>query len=68
MNKHTIEGNFLEIKGKIRQVWGRLTDDDVAEAKGNWEKLAGSLQKTYGYTKEQAAQEVEKFRNENYKS
>ena len=68
IDKNTVEGSLLEMKGKIRQMWGKLTDDDVAETKGNWELLAGKLQRTYGYTKEQAALEVEKFRTESYKN
>ncbi len=62
MNNDTIKGNWNELKGKVRQAWGRLTDDEVAETKGNWEELSGKIQKTYGYTKDQAQEEVDKFK------
>ncbi len=65
MNNETIKGNWHELKGKVRQAWGRLTDDEVAETKGNWEELCGKIEKTYGYSKERAQQEVEKFRADN---
>ncbi|MGZ3722925.1 MAG: CsbD family protein [Bdellovibrionales bacterium] len=55
--------NGTSLKAKVRQVWSKLTDDDVENIKGNWEELSGRLQKTYGYTKDQAAAEIEKFKN-----
>jgi uncharacterized protein YjbJ (UPF0337 family) len=58
-----LEGKWREIKGKVRQTWARLTDDDVEEVKGNWEELSGRLQKTYGYNKEQAKAEIDKFKS-----
>ena len=57
-----IEGKLKELGGKIRQQWAKLTDDDVEQTQGNWDELSGRLQKTYGYTKEQAREEIEKFK------
>lgn len=61
MNKDIIKGNWKEVKGKIRQQWGKLTDDDVEKMKGSHEELVGKLQSTYGYQKDQAQKEVDDF-------
>lgn len=65
MNNQTIEGNWHVLKGKIRQQWAKLTDNDMEAFKGNAEEAKGRLQKAYGYTKEQAQDEFEKFKNSN---
>lgn len=57
------EGNWTELKGKIRKAWGKLTDDEIEETKGRWEELKGRLQKKYGYTVERAQDEIDKFRS-----
>ncbi len=62
VNKDIVQGSWHELKGKIRQAWGRLTDDDVSQVQGNWEELAGRIQKTYGYSKERANEEIDDFR------
>ena len=66
MNQSTLEGKWKELKGRVRQTWAKLTDDDVESVNGNWEELSGRLQKTYGYTKDQAKAEIEKFQNSNH--
>ncbi|MGZ5686058.1 MAG: CsbD family protein, partial [Usitatibacter sp.] len=43
MNWDRIEGNWKQLKGKIREQWGRLTDDELDKIAGRREKLAGSL-------------------------
>ncbi len=54
MNKDILEGNWEILKGKLRQQWGKLTDDDLDEIEGNRQILVGKLQSKYGYTKEEA--------------
>jgi uncharacterized protein YjbJ (UPF0337 family) len=61
MNKDIIQGKWKEIKGKIRQQWSEFTEDDVGHMKGTFEELAGALQKKYGYQKDRAEKEIEKF-------
>ena len=63
MNKDIFKGQWEEVKGKLRQAWGKLTDDDLQEIKGNQEEIYGKLQKHYGYTKEEAKDEVNDFLN-----
>ena len=65
MNKDNIKGNWKEIKGKLRQKWGKLTDDEIAQMQGSYEELTGKLQKTYGYQKDQAQKEIESFLRDN---
>jgi uncharacterized protein YjbJ (UPF0337 family) len=56
-----IEGNWMKAKGKLRQQWGKLTDDDLALIDGKREELAGCLQERYGYQKEQAEKEIDSW-------
>ncbi len=59
MNRDTMKGQWMQFKGKIKQQWGKLTDDDMTAIEGNSEMLIGKLQERYGYTREQAEREVE---------
>lgn len=61
MNTDTLEGKWKQLKGEIKRRWGKLTDDDLTQAEGSTEKLIGRLQERYGYSKEQAQQEVQEF-------
>ena len=61
MYEDVLKGKWHEIKGGIKQKWGKLTDDDLTEVEGSAEKLMGILQKKYGYTKEKAEQEYHDF-------
>ncbi len=61
MNKLTIEGNWNEIKGKLKQKYGDLTDDDLTFADGKEDELYGRLQKKLGKTKEEIRREIEHF-------
>ncbi|RUR09436.1 CsbD family protein [Legionella sp. km772] len=63
MNKDIFEGKWEEVKGKMKQAWGKLTDDDFTQIEGNQQELNGRLQKRYGYTKEQAEQSIKDFKD-----
>lgn len=60
MNKDIIEGQWKQMKGEAKAWWGKLTDDDLERAAGKFEVLAGILQEKYGYSREQAADEIDK--------
>jgi uncharacterized protein YjbJ (UPF0337 family) len=68
MNDNLISGKWKEIKGDIMRTWGKLTDDEVEESKGNMSGLAGTIQKKFGLAQEEAAAKlnriVDKYRNE----
>ncbi|MGC1480041.1 MAG: CsbD family protein [Chthoniobacterales bacterium] len=53
MNDLKIKGNWNEIKGKLKQSYGELTDDDLAFAEGKEEELVGRLQKKLGKSKDE---------------
>ena len=61
MNKDIIKGHWKELKGKVKQQWGKLTDDDISQLQGTYDELEGLLQKHYGYRKEEVEKEIKKF-------
>ncbi len=63
MNKDIFEGKWEETKGKMKQLWGKLTDDDFNVIEGNHQEIYGTLQKHYGYTKEQTEKAIKDFKN-----
>lgn len=60
MNKDIVEGKWKQMRGEAKAWWGKLTDDDFDRAAGKFDVLAGILQEKYGYTREAAAEEIEK--------
>jgi uncharacterized protein YjbJ (UPF0337 family) len=52
MNQQTLQGNWNEIKGKLRSKWGTLTDDDLKVFNGNVEQLLGMIQRKTGEARE----------------
>jgi uncharacterized protein YjbJ (UPF0337 family) len=61
MNKLSFRGNWNEIKGKLKQKYGNLTDDDLTFIQGKEDELLGRLQQRTGQTREQLRQEIEKL-------
>jgi uncharacterized protein YjbJ (UPF0337 family) len=61
MNSDTLQGKWKQLRGTIKEAFGKLTDDDLLQADGNADKMMGALQVRYGYTKEQAQAEWDKF-------
>ena len=57
MNKDIFEGKWKEMRGQLKEWWGKLTDDELEQANGNAEQIVGLLQQKYGYTREQAEKE-----------
>jgi uncharacterized protein YjbJ (UPF0337 family) len=65
MNKDQVEGKWEQLKGKAKEKWGKLTDDDWKVAEGKRDQIAGKIQEHYGYTKEQAEKEFDDWINKN---
>jgi uncharacterized protein YjbJ (UPF0337 family) len=65
MSNDIIKGHWKELKGKVKQQWGNLTDDEVTQMKGTYEELEGKLQKKYGYDKERVKKEIQSFIDKN---
>lgn len=59
MNRDQIEGNWKILKGKAKQKWGQLTDDDWDIVEGNRDELAGRIQERYGKSREEAEREID---------
>jgi len=61
MNKLEIKGSWNELKGKLKQQYGNLTDDDLVFAEGKEDELFGRLQKKLGKNKDEVRQMIEKL-------
>ncbi|MEX3022386.1 CsbD family protein [Kluyvera sp. STS39-E] len=61
MNKDEVGGNWKQIKGKVKEQWGKLTDDDMTVIEGKRDQLVGKIQERYGYAKDQAEKEVDSW-------
>ena len=57
-----IEGNWKQFAGKVKEKWGKLTDDDLAQINGKREQLEGKIQERYGHAKDQVKNEVDDWR------
>ena len=62
MNKNIVSGKWEEIKGKVKEQWGKLTDDDMKQVEGNFQKLKGVIQQRYGHKEEEAQREIDAFK------
>lgn len=58
MNKEIFGGKWEQVKGTLKQKWGKLTDDDLLEIEGNNQLLYGKLEERYGLTKEQIERQL----------
>ena len=58
MNWDTAAGNWKQLKGKVKQQWGKLTDDDLTLIEGQRDELVGRIQERYGLAKDEADRQV----------
>jgi uncharacterized protein YjbJ (UPF0337 family) len=61
MDTNQLKGNWDFIKGKIKEKWGKLTDDDLTEIGGKKDQLVGKIEHRYGVAKEEAEKQVNEF-------
>ena len=59
MDWNRVEGNWKQMKGKIKEKWGNLTDDELDAINGRREQLEGKIQERYGIAKDQARKDVD---------
>jgi uncharacterized protein YjbJ (UPF0337 family) len=62
MNQDTMQGNWKQLKGKAKERWGKLTDDELDQVEGGSDQLAGKIQEKYGKSKDEAQKEVNDFK------
>ena len=59
MDWNRVEGSWKQVKGSVKEKWGKLTDDDLDVINGRREQLEGKLQEHYGFAKDQIRKEVD---------
>lgn len=64
MNKDQFQGAWKQLAGKVKEKWGKLTDDEITRINGKRETLVGLLQQKYGYAKERAEEELTRFEDQ----
>ena len=63
MDWNRVEGNWKQLRGRAKQQWGKLTDDDLAMVAGRREELAGKVQERYGIARDAARKQVDEWAN-----
>ena len=61
MNWDRIEGRWKQMKGTVKEKWGKLTDDEFDQIGGSKDKLVGKIQERYGVTRDEAQDEVDQW-------
>ncbi len=59
MDWNRFEGNWKQMKGKVKVQWGKLTDDDLTAINGQRDQLEGKIQERYGIAKDEAKQQLD---------
>ena len=60
MASDVLEGKWKQLRGEVKEWWGKLTDDDLDVIEGKRDKLVGKLQERYGYAKQRAEDEIDR--------
>ena len=61
MNKDTLKGQWTQLKGSVREQWGKLTDNDLDRVEGQSEQLVGRIQERYGIARDEAERQVDEW-------
>jgi uncharacterized protein YjbJ (UPF0337 family) len=64
MNRDILTGQWKQLRGEVKKQWGKLTDDELDQADGTFDVVAGKIQERYGYTRERAERELDSFLDE----
>jgi len=59
MNEDTLKGQWTQLRGKVREQWGKLTNDDLDQIRGQSEQLIGKIQERYGVARDDAKRQVD---------
>jgi uncharacterized protein YjbJ (UPF0337 family) len=67
MDWNRVEGNWKQVKGTVKQQWGKLTDDDLTQINGSQEKLEGIIQERYGIARDETRKQIDSwYKNQNW--
>jgi|SRR5688572_29245196 uncharacterized protein YjbJ (UPF0337 family) len=61
VNRNEMEGSWKQLKGKVREKWGKLTDDDLETIQGRSERFVGKLQERYGQSQADAERDLDNW-------
>ena len=61
MNENILKGKWNQLKGKIKEQWGDLTDDEIEKLEGRKDRLIGALQERYGMSQDEAARQAKNW-------
>ena len=64
VNEDILQGKWKQFRGKVKEEWGELTDDELDQIEGRRDQLVGLLQEKYGYSKARAEREYDNFLDE----
>ena len=61
MNRDTLSGQWTQLKGSVREKWGKLTNDDIDQIQGKAEQLVGKIQERYGIARDEAQRQLDSW-------
>jgi uncharacterized protein YjbJ (UPF0337 family) len=61
MNNDVFKGKWNQFQGEVKKQWGKLTDDDLTQIEGNFDKFVGKLQERYGWERDRAEREATSY-------
>jgi uncharacterized protein YjbJ (UPF0337 family) len=64
MNEDVLKGQWMQLKGKVREKWGKLTNDDLDQIQGRAQQLIGKIQERYGIARGEAERQVKEWNAE----
>lgn len=65
MNENIAKGNWKQFKGKVKEQWGKLTDDDLDVIDGKRDQLVGKVQERFGVAQDEAEKQVSDWQTKN---
>jgi uncharacterized protein YjbJ (UPF0337 family) len=63
MDWNRVEGNWKQLKGRVKEQWGKLTDDDLDQIGGGRDQLEGKIQERYGLERDRAKRDIDDWYN-----
>jgi uncharacterized protein YjbJ (UPF0337 family) len=64
MNEDVLKGQWMQLKGKVREKWGKLTNDDIDQIQGRAQQLVGKIQERYGIARAEAEKQLKEWQVE----